>query len=58
MKNGYCEVCEKRIRAVNRPFSWVIFLLTFIVGGFIWYPLYHIVFKRKVFCQVCLTRLK
>jgi hypothetical protein len=50
---GYCNSCKKNTQGVKKQISWGFFFLTFIVGGFIWYPLYRMIFVRRTRCPQC-----
>lgn len=54
MKRGYCDDCKRNVGAVKKKFSWIIFILT----GFIFYPIYRVLFVRRNKCCFCMRKLE
>ena len=50
---GYCGSCQKRVRGIKKPFSVAFLIVTFIIGGWLWYPAYRIIFVHKNKCPIC-----
>lgn len=54
---GYCKDCKRKVQGRKKPLS--IFFM--IIGGFIFYGVYRILFIRKKRCPICglkLSRIK